>query len=144
MNVKLLRKIQRTILKHYRQVDMSSWFDSTSARTPRCGTTACIAGWAVTFQVAPTKLSPLLAAKSMNPNFLSHGSWMVGDRVKEMTQAGMEALDLTPNQADRLFFDNSWPEELSVKLATQRPGTKRYAQVVSERIDLFIKSKGRK
>ena len=36
----------------------------------------------------------------------------------------------------------SWPSEFNIRLRSNSPGTKRYAKVVSDRIDHFIKTKG--
>lgn len=59
---------------------------------PECGTTGCIAGWALSI------------AEVMYPQVFAPLAMLSGTQIKEEAR---RFLDLTPNEADQLFFDDS-------------------------------------
>jgi hypothetical protein len=120
MSVKLLRKVEKAILKEPKRFCMGTWGDLAQRDAPVCGTVGCIAGWAALLNVTE------------NPDeFRKH--------VDMMTQKnGKRALKLTLPQCRRLFFLSGWPSKFqtlflrgdSVKAAVKR-------------IEHFIKTGGR-
>jgi hypothetical protein len=127
MNVKLLRKVKKHILEEPKRLFMRTYvfkksYEGEKLRTcmgkkrdfARCGTAACIAGWAV-----------LLSKK--------------GDTVNLVT--GREALELPDIEtALRLFEPSSWPDKFQDGLDDD--GTIKTARVAAARIEHFIKTKG--
>ena len=93
MNTKLLRRIQKQILKEPRQFDMIGLFNTTLPwKIPNCGTAACIAGWA------------LCLSKHVTPE--------IADRSGLATLINAQRLlRLRQSEATRLFFLEGWPEK---------------------------------
>jgi hypothetical protein len=56
---------------------------------------------------------------------------------------GEIALDITLEQAGRLFYLVEWPDDLYFKIKDTILQSTEYAQVVAERIDRFIATEGR-
>jgi hypothetical protein len=118
MNVKLLRRIQKRILKH-----PDSYDQNVMISRDECGTTACIAGWAVL-------LSPL------DPGF-------IGDYASKATLL----LGLDDEQAIRLFdviedgYCCGWPDKY-VRAYLRAKTPRGRARAAMRRIDHFIKTKG--
>lgn len=121
MNVRLLRRIQKQILKEPRQFQMWDVFSdhADDFAIPNCGTAACIAGWAITIT---SKTNPAKAANIIN----------------SYRKAGTE-LGLEEWQADMLFNFGRWPAQFQ---KTSREGTRAFARQAVRRIDHFIKTKG--
>jgi hypothetical protein len=132
MNVELLRKIEAHILAEPKRLHMSSFMMRQSARNvlssvggkpvgyPKCGTAACIAGWAVILE-----------------DGLPQG-YLTGAQIYDRAQ---ELLGLHVGQADRLFYRMSWPDEFYDMGGDD--GTQKTAEVAVKRIEHFIKTEGR-
>lgn len=129
MNVKLLRKVQKHILEEPRRINMNtviSYVDPSDKESPPCGTVGCIAGW-----------TNIL---SRNPDGYMYDA--------------AAALDLNPAQKRRLFTepfytgkkkfpaDTTWPAKFAARYEKAKTAKTR-AKVTSERIDHFIKTKGK-
>ncbi len=80
MNVELLHKVADVIAKHPEQFDMLTW---------DCGTTACIAGWALRLSGVGIPAATGLA------HFIG--------------QSAKGALELSVWQANALFIRSNWP-----------------------------------
>lgn len=119
MNVVLLKRIQRQILKEPKQFDMRDWF-STGSAIPNCGTAACVAGWACCL------------AKRLKPTTVRR-LYLIND-FNTYAEAGA-ALELDGRQADRLFYFDEWPAKF------QRKPSHDAKQAVA-RISWFIKTGG--
>ncbi len=119
MNVELLRRVQAHILEEPRRLNMDHWIRTgqTGPDSPACGTTACIAGWA-------------LELDGKDPSLL----FADVDAAK--------TLGITPMQGERLFFVGSWPSSFVTRYDDASHDNVR-AVVASERIDHFIATKGR-
>jgi hypothetical protein len=141
--VKLLRKIEAHMLEEPKRVDMCDW--ARPSNKPSCGTTACIAGWAILMSVPKKKL---LALSKANPG-ASEWDYAKLAETKDIENAARNKLKLTKQQANRLFIPyqgypvihGSWPELLWDKYmdaATPR----RKAKVVVDRIERFIETGG--
>jgi hypothetical protein len=123
MNTKLLRRIQKRILKEPRQFAMSWLFRSQEDVTwkiPNCGTAACIAGWC--------------------------GSVISGNNPKTISSIGLygapqasKDLKLTYAQGGRLFYLSGWPDKFR---KVHQEGTAAFARQAARRIEHFIKTKG--
>jgi hypothetical protein len=90
MNTKLLRKVAKAMLKHYKNVHMARWVDHTDTEAP-CGTTGCVAGWIV----AEGDLKKL---RKLDATF----NW-------EDTAA--EMLGVSVYRARKLFHVENWPKK---------------------------------
>jgi hypothetical protein len=148
MKIALLKKVARTILRRPSQVAMSTWF-KRKAGAGECGTTACVAGWAITIALAEknklkTKPKPLMGAEYAQPGF-SRGvdSYLGASSNSKLDKMGQQALGIGLKQSRRLFYAYDWPEKYRRDLAAQIPGSKAYARVVYNRIVHFIKTNGR-
>jgi hypothetical protein len=123
MNVRLLRRIQRQLLKEPDSYDQEVYVDTHTTDAGVCHTRACIAGWAC-----------LLSGRTVNgvlPRIL---------------------LGLTLEQADRLFspiegprgfrcLSTAWPERYARQyLEAKTPRGK--ARAGFRRIEHFIRTKG--
>ncbi len=118
MNTKLLRKVQKQILKEPRQFHMQEWFSRyVPWEIPNCGTAACIGGWAV-----------CLATKS-TPGDLT--------RLWRDTIDPDKVLDLSGEEGDRLFLESQWPARFK---GGKTPEIR--AERAAKRIDHFIKTRG--
>lgn len=132
MNVKLLQKVKRAILKRPDQFEMQSWFQSNLyfyddgyRVSGGCGTAACIGGWAQHLT---------LKSKTLQQSKLKH--------VINVIPSPYELLAVTQSQGERLFVDSAWPKKFryGYRSATE---PKERAEIAAKRIDHFIKTKGR-
>lgn len=114
MNTKLLRRIQKQILKEPKQFDMSWWF-STSPHIPNCGTAACVAGWVMALHRG---CSPHQASRL---------------EIVDVSSYAQKLLSITPAQAQRLFHAEYWPRRF------RRYSANSPKQAVA-RIEHFIKT----
>lgn len=124
MNTRLLRRIQRYILEEPKRIDMEFFLtreiEGYCPTYPPCGTVGCIACWACI----------LTLGGDFSDNF-------------NTDDIAAEKIGLSAVQRDNLFFDPRWPQEFQFRLAETKPQTAEYARVVSDRIEHFIKTKGR-
>jgi hypothetical protein len=138
MNVKLLKKIKREILKEPLRFNMDFWI-GTNDRTAPCHTTACIAGWAT-----------ILDIKRVQPK----KSWAeIGTIVEEnltdqdrFCEDGAAKLGLSPYQTQVLFYERNWPKQFQDNFGgreTKRAKRLRRAKLAAARIDHFIQTEGR-
>lgn len=132
MNVKLLRKIQKHILAEPRRLDMQYIYTPRQARKaePPCGTVCCIAGWAI-YLKHKGKVVPY------DGIFLKS----IKDETVMGAPAAEKILSINKTQKDNLFFMWGWPEKFR-KLYDKAKTAKTRAKIASERIDLFIATKG--
>ncbi len=144
MNTRLLKKVRDKILENPTQVNMDhwyGWYNPSETEIKGCGTAGCICGWAVALQDKKTLAEENEAVKSKTPE-MGYSTF-----AKLMEKLGREALGLTKSQANRLFYvetDGSakWPIDLAEALdGSTNPES--YAQVVADRIDRFIETKGK-
>lgn len=106
MNKENLRKL-RSILKrvpdeHFNMISWASGFqpgDVLGVTQAPCGTTACMAGWAVVAEFGPIKIIP------DSGQFKSPGT----NRIRQIEANARRWLELTDRQASRLFFKTNWP-----------------------------------
>lgn len=142
MNIKLLREVQEKIREEGR-VYMETWFvDGKAYDDTPCGTIGCIAGWAAICQ---------FGEDAARRDLLKAGYNKLGCRLTDsIEQQGGEALlDLTPEEANRLFYLPNWPKEFQDRYAAARDPASRAvdvncakARVVYDRIEHFIATGG--
>jgi hypothetical protein len=121
MNIPLLRKVQRHILTEPQRVYMGDWIMTNEQAVrrglrncqPACGTVACIAGWAAILSDC-------------------RDEWHRTERP--------HILDIPYHSERRLFYTLYWDGDWAAKLRATVPGTRAYAQVVSDYIDYFIET----
>lgn len=142
--IKMLRRIARLIQLRHKQIQMKTWLALKPGAGP-CGTTACIAGWAVTLDQIGKPMPKLAFNK-----FKRLADWrqtIGGTQNRIMEKHGAKALGLTKEQADLLFYVIAWPYRFTYALYVvhieNHPGrTRRYAAVVAARIRHFIATNG--
>jgi hypothetical protein len=101
INVELLDRIEQQITEHPETWDQDAWFRlprmrKTPVATPPCGTTLCVAGWAVS----------LSGYKLVPGRFDREGYLCIApDGQEDIAVAARRLLGLSEAQADRLFGD---------------------------------------
>lgn len=109
-NIELLTKVRDLVAADPTKLDMGIWAlvpydlvqlnDGGMAKVT-CGTTACIAGWAV--QLGGSKL--LVTEQDLRDGVYSAGSCVAGNgRVVDIENHARKLLGLTQDEADYLFF----------------------------------------
>jgi hypothetical protein len=123
LNIKLLEKVKKAILKHPDNVDMNMWVSHGDDEAP-CGTAGCIAGWTIA-KASLKKLRKIRVSKNQ--------SW--GDRIQERAA---KLLGINQDESENLFVPDFWPVGLwnrYIEASTR----KRASKIVAKRIDEFIK-----
>lgn len=145
MNIELLRQVQEKIREEGR-VYMESWFVNGSVYYDQdyCGTIGCIAGWAAICHFGEQN-----AVAGLRDIAYSKPGFRATDSPEQ--QGGEHLLDLTPEEAQRLFYLPNWPEEFQRRYqAAARAAAGKWpiepncskARVVYDRIEHFIKTGG--
>lgn len=96
MNTKLFEHIIECIQAEPTQFDMYMW-QIWNTKESTCGSTACIAGWAA-WLTSPDSV------KDLDNNVLNLGYW-------EISSQAIKALEITEEQAQKLFHVDNWPEK---------------------------------
>lgn len=128
-NIALLRKVKAAILRYPDQFEMRGWFSDSlwikgNWREPgRCGTAACIGGWAVHIAKKLRKLSE-------TENILIATEEYAGELAREV-------LRLNSHDSRALFLAAKWPLKFYFDYAKARTPKER-AKVAAKRIDHFI------
>jgi hypothetical protein len=141
MNVKLLRKVKAYILAEPRRLDMDVvGVIAQGGDAPPCGTVGCIAGWAGLLALTVVPKNPEARVDRM--------SWIRGQDALHLTDAQANRLFREPSKAgDEVYnmgvaYSASWPARFARRyVRASRPATR--AKITAERIDHFIKTKGR-
>lgn len=164
MNVELLRQVQKTMMDTGR-VDMGNWIEKTSPKADKaknnpndhwCGTTGCIAGWAMVLS-PQVKLDKFGNIKTLTGELrekvletMTQKSWC-RDATKEQIEGWIDAadaetgqvlLDLSDDEAQRLFYTENWPakfEDAYNQAAREGSGCGMVKATVA-RIDHFIET----
>lgn len=139
MNVRLLRRIQREMLKEPARVEMKRWaipakvlLESYPRRkSPSCGTVGCIAGWGL-----------MLTKGRKKTDYLGISKVILHRQNSGIQREAEKLLRITKQQGKHLFHQREWPDKFRWKLDKLNEGTAAYARVVCQRIDHFIKTKG--
>lgn len=136
MNVELLKKVRDYIVKHPNRFVMDAYLftpensgikngfeadDGEFINFDKCGTAACIAGW--------TCLIKEEEVVKISGNFPFHG-------------AGRDHLELTEDQAGRLFYTDDWPEPYRGNYQDADDQSAR-SRIAAARIDHFIATDGK-
>lgn len=104
MNTPLLYRVADAIVKHAEAFDMDHF---------ECGTTACIAGWAVRLELK-SEIAPA----------------PVCGQARKLLQIGLKS-------SNRLFYLDGWPRNLEVEHSQAKTPAER-AQIAARRIHYFI------
>lgn len=130
-SIKLLRQVKRAILANPDFYYQNRWVSDISP----CGTTCCIAGWADF--VVNGKEAHTARAKE-----LFVGPWEQWKHAGKWMRVAAEALDITPEEAERLTEGSSdWPQHLREEYGAA-PSNKKRAVVAAKRIEHFIATGG--
>lgn len=133
MNKPLLRQIIATIEAEPRRLRMEAWFTKHTNQLPRCGTVACIAGWALVLH----EHKPGVPFKRVRDAIQLRHSTDID--FGDFLSVGAKALGLTEAQSYRLFYLGAWPTVLfaAYNLA-KTPATR--ASVTVRRIKHFMRT----
>ncbi len=126
LNIPLLRKIQKAILKHHKQFQMHWWFsreNSVRASAGGCGTAACIAGWAVHLNRKGKRVDKTSALIDIH-NVQAEAAKLIGLASRE--------------EQESLFGEGYWPEHFRIKWDNAKT-TQAKAKVAASRIEHLIK-----
>lgn len=134
INTELLERVKQHILEEPKRFDMHSFVTRVSTHAPEeirpaCGTTACIAGWAILLDRADR-------GEAVPRRISSAFYYSVEFRA-------MELLSLTEKQRRSLFYVSSWPQEFRRTFNLARTLSER-AEIAARRIDRFIATNGAK
>jgi hypothetical protein len=124
MNIPKLQIIKQQILAEPDSFRMDTW---------SCGTAHCIGGRAVLND----------GMKIVNPDDYAFN--MMVEDGRSVYSAASIALDLTEDQADRLFDVENWPDDLARRYDDDydiAPTRAMRAAIAAERIDRFIATDG--
>jgi hypothetical protein len=128
MNLDLLARVRAHIAAGA-DVDMHEW---------RCGTAACIGGWAVQlagYAIADRRRSLADWVSGFRPQVC-----LLGESRAEVHDAAQTLLGLTDDEAEALFYMSSWPSDLSQRYyaADDNNDTDAMRAAVLERIDRLM------
>lgn len=124
MNIPLLKKVRAAILAEPKKFNMSMWFQK-DLKSP-CGTTACIAGHAISISRRWSKLRTGLAKEA-------------GPAVFDFNKEAKRVLGIKYSFA--LFRVDYWPNPFWKEYEHAITPLQR-ARIAARRIDHFIKTKG--
>lgn len=143
-NIPLFLSICESILKEPLQFDMSNYFDDYGIRyvyerneeervrmpVPNCGTTACIAGWAIANNL---KLNPAKACKKAT------GIIDYNARHRIIDYNARQALGINKYESNLLFYRTNWPREFYDSNYDYLTPTEQ-AEIAVKRIHHFIET----
>lgn len=134
VNIELLEKVRSHILEEPRRLDMEDWIDYVAGKpeSPACGTTGCIAGWAVLLTI-PELIGCASDNSGLPEKFL--------DIIWNTNEEATRLLDLSEDEETRLFYLDEWPESYRLAYNAARSQDQK-ASVTASRISLFIQTKG--
>jgi len=129
MNTNLLHDVKECILADPSQFHMANW--QIPSEHSSCGTTGCIAGWAVWLD------------KPEERDYKKNISLIPPCDIEPTAQ---QSLGITKRQGNALFFVYEWPEEFRYEYIdikhdgklTVKQKQKRMAKVTARRIQFFI------
>jgi hypothetical protein len=129
MNEQLLNQVKECILADPSQFHMANW--QIPSEHSSCGTTGCIAGWAVWLD------------KPEERDYKKNISLIPPCDIEPTAQ---QSLGITKRQGNALFFVYEWPEEFRYEYIdikhdgklTVKQKQKRMAKVTARRIQFFI------
>jgi hypothetical protein len=131
INIDLFQKVKEAILEEPQRLGMGDWIAGPSSfyhvkQKPRCGTVACIAGWAaiVAHRERYQASIPLAAEKA------KFRPW----------ENAIRELNLPPGDDNKLFYHSSWPHPFLEQYDGHNEGTAANAAVVCARIDHYLET----
>lgn len=128
-----LRRIREDILADPEHFSMVDWVSER-------GNATCIGGRAA-LDAGYITLRQSVSASNRFYDVTEAGAAIGGGRQGDDEARFRVALNLTREEADRLFNVDQWPQPLYVEYAMARSPEAR-ADVAARRIDLFIKTRG--
>lgn len=117
MNAQKLLEVVNFFEQEPLRLDMASYKNSNLPRTahePPCGTTACLAGAAVTLEAYRLNVSimTLISPDILPKSFEGHnGSWNKGWRG--WPDAANTIFEISVAQEEKLYYHSQWPEPYS-------------------------------
>ena len=138
MNVELLKKIQAAILQEPRRIDMGPLIQPVKGQHA-CGTTACIAGWALVLDTESRLEDAEGLDEIMRIRKAAEDVWQrfINNDVSGFLGDVRKLLGLPP-QYQALFWIHRWPKKWYARIRRLNPGTREYAEVVAELLQAVI------
>ena len=148
MNIDRLLRVKARILAEPVEFEMDHYVSTrrdTSGEV--CGTACCIGGHAaVDAGFITLRTAPLPGFSSLGYELTPAGAKVVGGMAFGSGVDGFgvfaDALDLSPSEANRLFFVANWPKGFRVPFE-QATGATARANIAGKRIDHFMRTEGR-
>lgn len=149
MNISRFQKLKAVILEFPDQFDTDDWFQKRE-NVKHCGTSACLAGWAVTLQKTRSKnpykaLCAIFSKEEVN-DFDEEGytCTVIDNSSTVVENIACEYLGITSTQGKRLFYDLNWPTNFGdeYNFHYRRKKYLAAAEVVVARLDHFIATNG--
>lgn len=124
LNVQLIERVRELIASHPERHEQGLWIDAHGADDlrddfgPDCGTSACVAGWAVLLEheladAEPARVIDLQTELHQGP---LHGSWH-GSWLHPVNREARRALGLDDHDADVVFHPALTTDETLTNLA---------------------------
>jgi hypothetical protein len=135
MNVELLQKIKAHILEEPKRAYMPTWrltgqdIVKRGLTPPECNTVCCISGWA--------------AELSGHERCIGRADLLGLEGDTGYPTSRQDSGKDSASQAQRLFYTSCWPSKWQRALHRTLPQSQKYAQVVADYIDYFIKTEGK-
>ena len=104
-------------------------------KKPPCNTICCFAGWALALSTPKESLNV-----EFGDDYIG-GFFKINGKVSGAPEAE-EALGITRDQGDRLFYEWEWPKKFQTRYFKAKTARGK-AKVGSDRIDHFIATKGK-
>lgn len=144
LNIRLLRRVQKQILKEPRQFLMSNWFvdegedaefpgNDIAKKIPNCGTAACMAGWTISLSAKKNPRETRAGIKIGYEQIGNKAARLLGMKLTREDRLGLSY----PPSWGNLFVVQDWPDSFKAKWYKARTPLKR-AKVASARIDAYI------
>lgn len=115
MNQELFKKVHDVISATPRDLEMSTWEEPEN----QCGTTRCVAGWAIFLTTGKPLYTPESNYMRMDPSVLElAGPTVTRDQDVKFEQIGADLLDLQFNECWLFYADSGIAREF-VRLASE-------------------------
>ena len=139
MNVDRLLAVREMILRYPENFDVLGWSNGTVVAdkhaAPACGTTACIAGWALAMRDGAFNEAMYFVNDKNDVDFY--------DNLLNLKQEAADYLGIDVESADKLFVGHFWDEDLKTSYLKEKDPKIR-ADIAAARIDRYILSAGQR
>jgi len=141
VSIRRLRRVRDAIRANPELYDQ----DQTTCANKTCGTTACILGWANTLY-RKVSTARVVTAEESWWGYNARAMEICSTAARASLARGTAVLDLTAEQAERLWFSDKWPDRYvwSSGHSVRGGNARERASTAAKRITHFIKTGGEK